>query len=298
MTESAFLVRLSITQWSPNKLDKQATEKTRADAGANAKSGVRVYKKLVSASALDAVVSAAGAARADHRLRTVPWQYDGPGAIAAAGYTDYCKAMEGHRACFNVAVAKFVEAYDREREEQRGNLGDLFNPLDYPPANEVEGAFSFSVAAEPMPESAHFKGAGLSEKEAEEIRFGIEARHKAAMAQAQAEAWDRITVHVEKMIAKLRAFKPATDDHKADGIFRDSLVGNIQELVNVMPSLNITNDPDLTAVTTRLQTELCALTAGQLREDDGARDGVATAAESIMREVWARRQRERTAEAA
>ena len=58
---NAFLVRLSISQWTGRKLDKSATRDTKARAGANEKAGVKVYKSLISAEALDKVASIASA---------------------------------------------------------------------------------------------------------------------------------------------------------------------------------------------------------------------------------------------
>src|SRR5262252_3391630 len=52
MSNNAFLVRLSISAATFRKLDKNATAKARADAGAEAKAGVKVYKSALATEAL------------------------------------------------------------------------------------------------------------------------------------------------------------------------------------------------------------------------------------------------------
>lgn len=294
----AFLVRPTISVWTASKLDKKATRETRDANGATAKAGVRVYKKLIAADALDSIQRIATAGRNEHRARTVPWQYDGPGAITAAGYADYVKAMDTLRGQFDTAVHVFLAVYNDERRAAIVNLGDMFCDADYPSAVDVAAKFSFTISAEPMPQSADFRVAGLSQSATDAIKAEMDTRFKAAVDAAQANAWDRVVKHVEHMQMKLAAYKPAGKDTKAEGIFRDSLVSNIQELIAVLPSLNITNDPELTAIAVRLERELCASSVETLRNDDSARQDVAEKAKDIMQDIWAKRRAGREALAA
>lgn len=298
-TETAFLVRVSITQWSPRKLDRKATRQTKETAGATEKGGVKVYKTLMAADALEAINSITTAARAEHRARTVPWQYDGPGCITAEGYSAYVEAMAKHKAEFDVAVKTFLACYDSERAAAPANLGALYNEADYPSLADVAAKFSFETNADPLPRSEDFRVAGLEASHAASIKARIDANRIATLESARQEAWDRIVDRVEKMQKKLREYKPAqSKGDKAEGVFRDSLVTNVQELINVLPSLNVTNDEELTAIATRLQTELCAVTAADLRESDALREDVANKAEAVLKDVWAKRRAARNVEQA
>src|SRR5215467_6625363 len=113
---NAFLVGYSASVWTAHKMDKAATKEANARAGAVDKSGVKVYKSVIAADALDKVISIAGAARNEHRKRTVPWSYDGPGAITAEGYAPYKAAMAAYEKEFHTAVAYFYSVYEQERE--------------------------------------------------------------------------------------------------------------------------------------------------------------------------------------
>src|SRR5215831_2966775 len=167
---NAFLVRYSCSTWTARKMDKTATKEAKARAGAGDKAGVRVYKSVIAADALDKVISIAGAARNEHRKRTVPWAYDGPGAITAEGYPAYKAAMAGYEREFNVAVAHFYSVYATERENARQFLGALFNEQDYPTTAALHEKFSFAVTCEPMPDAENFRVQGLEPHVVEEIK--------------------------------------------------------------------------------------------------------------------------------
>src|SRR5262245_10994166 len=85
VASSAFLVRLSISQFRASKLDKKASKEARERANAGAEAGVQVRKRIIASDALEAIGQNATAASAAFRRRTVAWQYDGVGAITADG---------------------------------------------------------------------------------------------------------------------------------------------------------------------------------------------------------------------
>jgi hypothetical protein len=64
--------------------------------------------------------------------------------------------------------------------------------------------------------------------------------------------------------------------------FRDSVVGNIRELLDTLPTLNITEDKNLTEIAQQIEQELCAHTPDELREDEAARKQTAQAAGQIL----------------
>jgi hypothetical protein len=274
---NAFLVRLSVSTWTARKMDKQATKDAKDRAGAGAKAGVKVYKSVIAAEALDKIHSIAGAARLAHRARTVPWQYDGPGAITAAGYASYKATMADYERDFNRAVAHFYTVYEAEREAARGYLGAMFNVLDYPTTTSLAEKFAFSVTAEPMPQADDFRIVGLAPEHVAEIKADIADAGNKALANANMTAWQRVIERVEKLKLGLSNYKGGGKD----GAFRDSLVENVKELADLIPSINVANDPELL----RMQQKLIALTAYtavDLREDDALRAEIIKQAGNIL----------------
>ena len=187
--QNAFLVRLSISQWNARKLDKTATQQAKERSGASDKAGVKVYKSLVAAEALDKIESIASAARVEHRKRTVPWQYDGPGAITADGYPVYKATMAKLEKEFQHAVNAFYGCYDQEREAAREFLGAMFNVSDYPASATLQDRFAFSVSCEPMPQADDFRVNGLAPELVDEIKKDIKDNNDKAMNNANDAAW-------------------------------------------------------------------------------------------------------------
>jgi len=290
VTSGAFLLRLNISQFSPRKLDKKATREARERAAASDKAGVQVHKRILASDVLEDISSNANAARAEFRRRTVAWQYDGVGAITADGYPDFLTAMGKYRAEHDRLVKDFLASYDAEARVAPQHLGSLYDPADYPAVAEVASKFSFAVTADPMPQSGDFRVQGLGASQAAAIKASIDARFKVAVEAAASEAWDRIVKLVDKMQKSLAEYKPRNGEEKAQKVFHDTLVTNVQDLINVLPSLNINKDPALTEITTRLQRDLCAANADQLKEDEALRKDVGEKARVLLQEVWAKRR--------
>ena len=300
IVQQAFLVRPSISVWTARKLDRAVTRKTADQNHATDKARVKVYKSLISDKALEAVQEISNKARSEHRKRTVPWHYDGPGAITAAGYADYLREMESLQAAFSQAVEALLSAYAPAREAARADLGTMYDETDYPAVDVLRQRFSFTVASEPIPQSADFRVVGLSDAQSKSIKADMEKRLNEALEKAQGDCWDRIVKRVEHMRDTLRQYQSADESTsgKVQGKFHDTLVGNVRELISVLPSLNITNNPDLTAIAVRLERELCAEEASTLREDATTRKSVADSAEQILQDVWAKRRATRLQAAA
>ena len=286
--ENAFIVRVSAGVWTARKMDKAATKQAREAAGAGVKAGVKVYKSVIAADALDKIESIAGAARNDHRKRTVPWTYEGAGAITAEGYAPYKAAMAKFQTEFEVAVRHFLSVYEVERTNAREYLQGMFNETDYPTVGALREKFYFTTHAEPLPQAAHFAPVGLPPETVSEIRQDIVRSNTTALQNANATAWERVTDKITKLKEGLAAYKPAVGKGgKSEGTFRDSLVNNIKELVGMIPSINVANDPDLKVIGRRLLV-LTAYSAQDLRDSDALRNEVVKNATTLLDAITAR----------
>ena len=277
--QSAFLVRLSISQWNARKLDKTATQEAKGRAGAGDKAGVKVYKSLIAAEALDKVESIASAARVEHRKRTVPWAYDGPGAITAEGYPAYKATMATLEKSFWQAVNEFYGCYDQEREAARDFLGAMFNASDYPASGDLSNRFAFSVSCEPMPEANDFRVNGLAQELVDEIKKDIKDNNDKAMDNANNTAWSRVIEHVEKLQLRLQEYNSG----KVTKFF-ESWIDNIKELIDLIPSINLTNDPELSRIGQKL-TALTAYTAADLKASESLRSDLIKQTSLIMGQI-------------
>jgi hypothetical protein len=88
---------------------------------------------------------------------------------------------------------------------------------------------------------------------------------------------------VGHMSEKLKEYKTGGDGKRK--FFLNSLVDNVRELAELLPAFNLTEDPKLTEIIARIQRELCAEDAGELRTNDAARESVQKSADEIVAAV-------------
>lgn len=278
VTEKAMLARLNISQWTARKYDKKATREVAETHGTATDVG-RYNKVLVAKESLQAIATAANAAREFHARNTLPWMDDGFRILPSANYFPYMERMRELRADFEREVSVFVASYADYVDDAKARLNGLFDGADYPSAWELRRRFGFDPMTMPVPRAADFR-VDLGSDEETRIRAEIEGRVNAAIDGAVRDTWNRVHDVVSKMAERLRAYTGTKE-----GAFRDTLVENVRDLVELLPRLNVTGDAMLDRTAEEMRATLCAHDAQTLREDDGARRETAAAAEKIMADM-------------
>lgn len=279
INQKAMLAGVKISMWSARKLDRKVTDETNRAHNAQADAG-RYNKALISKGALAEIVTIQGKARAEHYARTLPWADNGNRILSSAGYAEFSAVMRKLGDEFNAAVDKFVANYSAFVDDARVRLNGMFDETDYPAADEIRARFSFKKQIWPMPDAADFR-VDISQGEADRIRAEIASEFDSAMQMAQRDVFIRIADAVGAMADKLKGYQPG----QSTGVFRDSLVGNVRELVALLPSLNVSGNATLDKITERMAKELCRFDADALREDATVRRETADAASAILAEI-------------
>lgn len=270
------LASVPIKQWGMHKLDKKATNQVNTDARAEDKSA-RVNKRLLPKEATAGITAAVAHIRTVLYKHTLPWTDEGLRVLSTASYYAFMEEMTLAIDRFNHAVDEFIPTYDHwvnEAARAYVGLGGLFDPADYPTAAEVRSKFSARVSLMDLPNSKDFR-VDLDDEHLARIRADIDERVAECMQLARADVQARVIKVLQPVVDKL-------GDEKA--VFRNSLVGNIDELAALLPGLNIGEDEDVATVTD----ELKALTAAgpqRLRDDLQARHATTQAARSLLDKV-------------
>lgn len=276
ITEKAMLVNLSISQWTARRFDRKATNRVIEDFSAGPDSG-RFNKLLVDLVAVKRYQKAANEARVFHYENTLPWGDDDSRILPASNYLPYTKKMRELRSSFEAAVDEFVSEYPDLINRAQRDLNGLFSPEDYPEVGSLHSKFRFSVSVSPVPDSGDFR-VSLSQDEVEQIKADIEARVKDSVSSAMRDAWNRLYQAVKHMVEKLR---------DRDSIFRDSLVGNIAELCDILPRLNLTGDSNLAKMIYEAKMSLASLDPEILRKYELERKAAADKAENVLSKMSA-----------
>lgn len=279
----AMIVSLRISQWSGRRLDREVTKEVNDQHGAASDAG-RYNKLLLPKEALEDIERIVSETRNDFLKRTLPWMQDGSRIMAADAYLSHMAWLRSQSAKFDAAVDKFIAQYPGYVAAAAARLNGMFKAADYPEAGELRAKFAMECKVLPVPTSDDFRVA-ISDAQAERIRSDIEQLVGEATRAAVRNIFERIAELAERMVDRLNAYKPATKPgERSEGIFRDSLVENVRDLISVLPALDITGDPRLADLAERMKV-LAEHDASVLREDEGKRRDVANEAQAILDQI-------------
>jgi hypothetical protein len=281
LATKAVLANLNISLWTARKYDRKVTDKVNKDYHAEEDAG-RYNKLLIAKDAIAELTNTAANARLYHHKVTQPWsESGGPRLLATANYMKHTE-LRKEKQKYESLADKFALAYPAMIEDAKKRLNSMFNADDYPDPSVVREKFRFDLNYLPCPDASDFR-VSLSSEIMEEMKSDLEAQMKSAVEIGLKDARDRIIHTVGNMAEKLKAYQPEKGIH--GNPFRDSLVENVRELVDLLPTFNLTNDKNLTKIIHRMETQLCEVDAKELRGNEAERKNVAKQAASILAEV-------------
>jgi hypothetical protein len=280
LSSRAMLCSLSISMWSARKHDPDASEEIAARHGAQSDSG-RFHKLLLPKQALADIQKIVSEARQEHYFMTLPWDDNGYRVLPAAVYLDHVASMHALSARFTVATDALTRQFLTLIEQAKTRLGGLFRENDYPTPSELRAKFSFETKVLPLPDASDFRVA-LGDEERNRIKRQITAAVEASLQVGSRELWYRLYDAVRHMADRLGAYQVT-----GSGIehpFRDTVVTNLVKLVEVLPKLNVTKDPELERLAEQARTSLL-VDPKQLRESQSVRAETAKAAAAIAQHM-------------
>ena len=258
---SAMLVELSISTWTGRKLDKRAsqdvTAQNHADTGM-----ANVHKKLLgNCDELTAVQKFTANVRNLHYGMTMPWSDTGMRLLPTAQYFKYHQQMTDIQNEFERLVDLFITAYDWEISQAQAKLGDLFSYADYPSADSIASKFKFRLSYIPLPEVGDFR-IDIGNEALSQVQTHYQTYYETQLNNAMQDIWQRAYQALTKMSERLDYA-----DHEQKKIFRDTLVTNVIDIVELLDVCNVTNDSQMSALKTQLDDALRGVTPDALRED-------------------------------
>lgn len=284
LSQKAVLVLLGTGQWTARKIDRNATRRVIEAAGADPEAG-RFNKSLLPGNDLvKRIAKNISTFRQDyHYTVTLPWGDDGWRLLPAKRISEYRATFRKHQDIHNELVDKFVADYPEYREAAKQTLGTgpegLWNETDYPSQLEIRDKYRFATDWSNI-DSAEDLRVKVSEDVAKEIKREIEENTQRKLNVAVADTHNRVHAAVSAVIERL------TDDPSGDPkIFRDSLIGNLKDLADLLPSLNVTDDPALGKVADAIHVKLAQLDPQALRDDADARAKTVKSAKEILEDL-------------
>lgn len=277
ISSAAMLVELAISTWTGRKLDKKASQEVTTSNNA-ARGVANVNKKLLGdCPELEAIQKFAGNVRTMHYHHTLPWTDGGLRLLTTARYFDYQKAITGLRDEFYKLVDTFLAAYDWEIAQAQVKLGDLFNPDEYPSGDKIRSKFAFRVNYMPVPEAGDWR-VDINNEAKDLLTTQYESYYTTQLNNAMNDVWKRAHTALSKMVERLDY-----SDDQTKKIFRDSLVDNVMDVVDLMKTCNVTGDIHMTATAQKLENVLLGVTPDALREDGYLRHDTKQQVEAVLK---------------
>ena len=279
--EQSLLARISIKKWSNAKTDRRLTDEV-ADS-ANAKPALlRVRKTLIAAPVVKELSKLSGQIRNNIVGKlTVPWNEDGTRLLPVQLIDRFERELSDARARWDELLRELGTEYEGAIARAKTDLGEAFDATDYPPRESILGRYSIEVDYSPLPTGGDLR-VSLPQDKLDKLRADVEHQVQSRVEDAMESVHARLVDTLNHLIEKLRAFGVDASTGKAIGVFRDSTVDNLNDLVEILAALNVTGDPRLTAASNDLLTQLRDLDPEALRQNASHRNDVAEKARSIV----------------
>jgi hypothetical protein len=276
LSSVGMLATLHISTWSANRKDRQASAEFANDKGIK-QGSARVNKTLINSKNLDAYKRCAGEMRAEHNRMTSPWFDTGARVLNNKAYFDHTTTMGEFKEALEYHRDELLDEYEADVEQAKIDLGPVFKQDDYPTLEALKHKFGATVFYMPVPEADDWRVRAPADLVEEMIKNTSDHLAEAA-AKVQQDIFLRVKEVVENMVVKLE---------DADYKFKNSLVGNVEDVVAILPTLNLTGDPKIHKFIQDVQLKLCFYDAETIRTDQTVRADVASKGRDILKDMSA-----------
>jgi len=276
IASSAMLVELSISSWTARKLDKKVSTQVDLDKQTKTRAGNYNKNLLAGTGFLDTITKYAANARAWHISQTLPWSDNGLRLLPMSNFMTYKQNLTTLETNYQALVDKFIIAYPNLVSAAAFQLGDLFNRDEYPEAEKIVNKFKFTVNYLPVPMAGDFR-IDIGEEAKAELIKNCERAYNDRLNNAMKDAWSRLHECLMRMSERL-----ANNEKGEKKIFRDSLVENAVELVDLLKHFNLTGDTNMELARNELAVAIMNHDADDLRESFVARESVKKKVDDIL----------------
>lgn len=284
ISDTCLVVKFSTGTWSAKKADNQAQNHISASYG-NKREAAKVYKNLMQCDELDEWRQNRDAARRCLHAFTTPYLDDGERLIPMKLFDKFIEEFRQYDIKAPQLKEAFVKAYPERCKEQAKVLGRLYKETDYPPAESIASKFRFEVEFyPPRPDGQDFR-AELENEYVEEIKENLTNKMQEAHSIVMGDCLQRILSCVEKW------YERVADEDKI--LHESVMVTAVNELAEIIPSLNVDDDPDINKLAQDMKLQLGAYDLEDLRYDYDVRKKATNAARRLrdnVRQVIANKQ--------
>jgi hypothetical protein len=273
LSRDAILVKVSIRQYTGRKKDELLAAQAAAQHSAD-KQAIEMYLTSLEKADRLPIQKLATAARQYLNENSAVWDDSGWRLISNAVYEQRRSELERLGIEFEAAKNALIARRDELEDKARTRLGPtLFSRIGFPTAEELRAEYKYEVLTQPITNPGDIRMRHVSAETVRQIEATTRRGQNEKVQDALKQLVQRLFDVVERVASTL---------HNGDSIFRDTLILNVRELCEIVPALNLTNDPWITKVTGEIADSLGVVEPQVLREDKEARAEVAKTATNLL----------------
>lgn len=241
LQRSALIAVLSIHQWQARRKDEEVGREVANHHNA-ATNAITTWKKVMDNHLITDLNRIRTEAGKYHHFVTTPWE-KGKGLLHIAKHQEYSTKMEFLRLEHKNLADQLISQYAMLVENEKQRLNGLWKARDYPSAACLGEMFGFEYRFEPIPDADDMR-VNLSHQEVQHLRKQWEALEKERLANAEKEIYYRIQEKLKRVVDTL------SDPTKQ---FQKTMMEDVKELIDVIPYLNFTGNPDIEDMRQRIE---------------------------------------------
>jgi hypothetical protein len=247
LKDHSLIVSLSVNKPKMTAKDDKATRD--AEAANNAHGAGQFRKNLYPPSLVAPIMQVESSARAYIESTTYPWAR-GEYLLPMARFMDFTQRIGKYEIEFNQAVTAFLNNWSNVMQQAQLRQGDLFDASAYPDLSDLKADFRFRVVYRPVTDHNDFR-VKCQEEELDLLRTQVEAATKESMEAMLRAPLQRLKDVVSKLHEVASKNERAVLNKKTGAtevrapIFRDSVVENITEEINLLHDFAEVLPPEL-----------------------------------------------------
>lgn len=280
LKSKALMVRLTRKKMNRNKMDKDMGSMIRDMKNVTDDGAVRVNKSLFTKTSTEGYQKIFSDGSKYFYRTTLPWDEKGWRLLSIDLYKDFTKTMKSYTKQYREAVLAFIDGMESHVEEARTMLGDAFRQEDYKFISS-NGSINREMLLDQFSMEVEFN----TVTSGDDLRCSLTDTDREIIAeQINEQAQAKFQKANEHIVTTLHEAIFSIHDRLCKGkqIFRDTLIGNLEELCDLIPKLNIAGDPAINLLASEAKLKLAKWTPQTLREDDTKRKEVSDEAKKLL----------------
>jgi len=282
LLNKGILVRVVVHKFPFEERDHIAEEMFASTFGVNQKA-IKMKKETLLKEYTAALDKSTNAIRPFVCKFTLPWRDGGWRLLNISLIDIFETGLKIIRDEQVTALDSLESKYQDLTLSMKTSLGILGN-VKYPEFDEVRNSFGFDIKYEPIATSGDLRVEAEAELK-EKLVKEVEDYHNEKTNLAMQDVLNRIVDSISHMKTRLDEYTKLKEVGDKSPRLHKTIVENVRELVQILPFLNITDDPKIEMLRQQMESELAGFDIETLKENKNEREDAIKKADDILNNI-------------